>query len=184
LLSRTAWKHGFTLDFARSPRPFRESIEHDLAKAWAHLGVKLMDHLTNPHPFENWAQGGILAHGAFQVTDFAFAGGTDPDGMKTLLESRFVARDHPSRASDADQNYAGIRDRVIDSEFERGESSITGVVRTRAFHRVQERLNQRAYWVPLFYPPDITTSSRRIEGFHTSPVLSFDAMYAYLWKVK
>ena len=186
LLSRTAWKHGFTLSFERSGRPYRATIARDLAKAWGRLGVKVNDHEASGRTelFGTWEQGGILIHGAFQVTSFVFVGGSDPDPMKTELESRFVARDHPSRASVADQNYAGIRDRVIDSEFERGENSISGVVRTQAFHRVQERLNQRAYWVPLFYVPDITTSSRRIEGFHTSPVLSSDAAYAYQWKVK
>jgi peptide/nickel transport system substrate-binding protein len=185
LLSRTAWKHGFTLDFARTMRPYREQIARDLAKAWAHLGVKLIDHPASGRElFSTWGQGGILAHGAFQVSSFGWQGGTDPDPMKTLLESRYVARDHPARAGNADSNMAGIRDPVIDREFERGESTTSPSARAQAFHRVQERINQQAYWVPLCYLPDITTTSPRVEGFRTSPLAAGDAMYAYLWKVK
>jgi peptide/nickel transport system substrate-binding protein len=185
LLARGPWKRGFTVSFARSDRPYRQTIARDLARSWAPLGVKLTEQQASPRElFSTWADGGILAHGGFQVTSFAWIGGTDPDPMKTVLESRYIARDHPSRAADADQNYAGIRDRVIDREFERGESTTTHAVRVQAFHRVQERLNQQAYWVPLFYLPDVTTTTPRILGFRSNPVGGADAMYAYLWKTK
>jgi ABC-type oligopeptide transport system substrate-binding subunit len=95
-----------------------------------------------------------------------------------------VARDHPSSATDADGNFAGIRDSVIDREFERGEGSFNHSVRTSAFYRVQERLNQKAYWVPLFYRPDVSTTTRRVEGYRTNPVGGGEAMDAYRWKVK
>jgi peptide/nickel transport system substrate-binding protein len=185
LLARTPWKHGFTLDFLRGPAPYHAVIVRDLATLWGRLGVKLRDHQTTPgYLFGTWANGGVLVHGAFQVTSFSWTGGTDPDPLKSLLESRYVARDHPSRALDADQNFAGIRDSVIDREFERGEGSFNHSVRTSAFYRVQARLNQKAYWVPLSYRPDVSTTTPRIEGYRTNPVGGGEAMDAYLWKVK
>jgi hypothetical protein len=45
-------------------------------------------------------------------------------------------------------------------------------------------MNQKAYWITLYYTPTIATTDSRISGFVPSPFAGSEAWNAYDWKAK
>jgi ABC-type transport system substrate-binding protein len=184
LLSSTRWKNGFTLEMYTTQKPERLVMMPLVAAAWKRLGVTVRQHPVGFGVlFTPWSQGGIAVHGAFQVLLFAEAGAPSPDPMFTLMESPYVDRDQTAHTSD-NVNYAGIRDRTIDQAFSQAVRTFDNRVRKRAFAIVQERLNQRAYWIPLYYVPSISTNDHHVGGFKPNPIFGMDAWNSYDWRVR
>jgi len=182
LLARTPWKRGFTLDFYTVQRQSRLAIMALVASQWRKIGVSVKEHsIPLGQLFTSWEQGGLLAHGAYQVALFAEVGGPNPDRLALLMESRYVDRDKQVHNASLNQNYAGIRDKVIDGGFDRAISTYDHVSRRQGFRAVQRELNQQAYWVPLYYAPSVSTSNGRIAGFRPSPG-ALETWNVYAWK--
>jgi ABC-type transport system substrate-binding protein len=185
LLGRTRWKHGFTLDFVTLYVPFRKLVAQDIARSWAKLGVHVALRVVSVNDlFGTWRGGGILVHGAFQASLFAWLANTDdPDGFRLDLESRYVARRHPDRAADQDNNYSGLHDPQIDRAFDQAAGTFDRTVRRRDYYLIQERINRAADWVPLYYVPDISTTSPKLQNYEELPVKGEEGLSAYRWKV-
>jgi ABC-type transport system substrate-binding protein len=171
LLAQTPWKQGFGLDLYTTGKPERLTMMSVVAATWARLHVRVNPHTVNAYPdfFGSWEQGGILEHGAFQVAELAEIGGSNPDDLALLLEGSYVDRDKTTHNYTLDQNYAGIRDPTIDRAFGQAIQTDDQKVRKRDYRIVQERLNQRAYWIPLYYDPSISSSSSRVVGYRPDP---------------
>jgi len=183
LLARTPWKRGFTLDFYTVQRQSRLAIMALVASQWRKIGVSVKEHsLPIGQLLTSWEQGGLLAHGAYQVALFAEVGGPNPDPLALLMESRYIDRDKQVHNASLNQNYAGIRDKVIDGGFDRAISTYDHVTRRRGFRAVQRELNQQAYWVPLYYVPTISTSNGHVAGFQPPPTASSETWNVYAWK--
>jgi ABC-type transport system substrate-binding protein len=184
LLSSTRWKHGFTLEMYTPQNSARLVTMPLVAAAWKRLGITVVQHPVGFGVlFTPWSQGGIAVHGAFQVLLFAEAGAPNPDPMFTLMESPYVDRDQTAHSPD-NVNFAGIRDHAIDQAFSQAIRTFDKRVRKRDFAIVQERLNQRAYWIPLYYVPSISTNDHRISGFKPNPIFGMDAWNSYDWRVR
>jgi ABC-type transport system substrate-binding protein len=182
LLAGTPWKRGFTLDFYTSQNPERLTVMALVAAQWLKLGVTVKQHsVPAGQLLTSWEQGGLLDHGAYQVALFAEVGGPNPDPLALLMESRYVDRDKQVHNASLNQNYAGIRDKVIDGGFDRAISTYDRVARRQGFRAVQRELNQQAYWVPLYYAPSVSTSNGRIAGFRPSPG-ALETWNVYAWK--
>jgi peptide/nickel transport system substrate-binding protein len=185
LLSETRWKHGFTVDFYTLPKGGRPTVMADIAAQWAKIGVKAHQFtLPGGTLFADWDHGGPLVHGAFQVALFAEFGGPDPDSLSLLMESRYVDRDASVHSATANQNYAGIRDRAIDSAFDQAVHTINPSVRRTDFWIIQRQLNQQAYWIPLYYQPSISTADRRLVGYQPPPIKFNEMWNVNAWKVR
>jgi peptide/nickel transport system substrate-binding protein len=185
LLARTPWKQGFGLDMYTTGKPERLTLMSTVGAQWSKLHVQVVQHTVKVFPdfFGPWEQGGILEHGAFQVAELGEVGGSNPDPMALLMRRAYVDRDLTVHNFGADQNFAGIRDAAIDRAFGEAIQTFNQSVRKRDFQTVQERLNQRAYWIPLYYAPSITSSSARVSGYRPDPS-AFDVWNIYDLKVR
>lgn len=185
LLSQTRWKHGFTLDFYTTIRLERVRVMAAVASQWRKLGVTTDQHaIGSVQLLYDWNRGGILDHGAFQVALFGQAAAANPDDLANLLESRYVDRQQRVHNEGRNANVSGIHNRVIDRAFEQAASTFQPAVRKRDFYVIQREVNRQAYWIPLYFPPTISTSGRRILGFRPAPFNSGETWNAYNWRVR
>jgi peptide/nickel transport system substrate-binding protein len=185
LLAETPWKHGFPLDFYTTQKPERLVVMPAIAAQWAKLGVRVNQYsVSGPQLFNSWQQGGLLAHGAFQVALFTDLGGANPDGLASSMQSRYIDRRSTDHNPNLDQNYAGIRDKIIDRGFDQAIHTFDPVARRAGFRAVQREMNQKAYWITLYYIPTISTTDSRISGFVPSAFFSSETWNAYDWKAK
>jgi peptide/nickel transport system substrate-binding protein len=185
LLAQTPWKSGLTLDFYTTQSPNRLAGMSLIAQQWRKIGVTVNQHaVTGRQLFTTWEDGGLLAHGAFQVALITSAGGPDPDSLAYNMESRYIERNQETHNSTLNQNVAGIRDKVIDRAFDRATRSNDPTVRRQAFRLIQRTLNQRAYWIPLYYVPAISTSNNHVAGFQPMPYLFGETWNVYAWKAR
>ena len=157
----------------------------DTAIQWVKLGVRVHPFVTSGQALLSpWDHGGVVRHGAFQVALFAWLGGPDPDGLAHEMESKYVDRDKTIHNANTNLNTGGIRDRTIDRAFERAIHTVNRSVRRTNFWTVQCRLNQQAYWIPVYYQPDISTADRRVTGFQPNSALGLSTGNVYAWKVR
>jgi peptide/nickel transport system substrate-binding protein len=184
LLAETRWQRGFTLDFYTSSEPpGRATMMADIAAQWAKIGVKVHQFVISVGALlSDWAHGGVLAHGAFQVGLFFMFGGPQPDNLALAMQSKYIDRTAQNHNL-ANGNIAGIHDQTIDRAFDHIHTFSQSVRRTN-FWVIQRRLNQQAYWIPLYYRPDISTADRRLVGYQPPPIAANEMWNVYAWKVR
>jgi ABC-type transport system substrate-binding protein len=180
LLTHTRWSHGFTLDYVSPGGPAREMTANQVGTDWARLGV----HLSSSAPdtiFNGWDQGGVLAHGAFQVADSLNGYSIpEPDQFRIVYQSRYIDRRASVHNSNVNQNWGGVRDRVIDRAFDIAGRTFNRKVRAHEYALIQFELNEKAYEIPLYFRPEVTTSDGRIAGFSPSPT-TIQTWNIYAW---
>jgi ABC-type transport system substrate-binding protein len=194
LLAGTPWKRGFTLDFysdaSGSISRIRRREAREVITDWAKIGVKLNVHFidgfppSSPNLFGSWFDGGILAHGAFQVVlARSDSGEVDLDNWKFNLQSKYIVREHP--ANDLGGNVSGIHDAVLDRGFDRAGGTVNPQARSAEYAAIQREVNERAYWIPLYFPPDLWTSDRRVRNVTFSPGVWGNLCWdMYAWKMR
>jgi peptide/nickel transport system substrate-binding protein len=184
LLAGTPYKGGFGLDlYSTSGNPTRQAQEAVVAKSWAQLNVTVNpNYVPASKLFASFNQSGIAYTGNFQVAMFALTGSPEPDGLKLDLQSKYIDRDQ-SVHSNINSNYGGIRDSVIDKQFDVGAHSYDPKVRKNAYYAVQVQLNKQAYWIGLFYRPTIATENGHVLNFSTNPTSSPE-WNVYNWRPK
>lgn len=171
LLSQTPFKNGFDLDFYTSAGNSVRSAQAGVVQSnWKKLGVNVNINFSPPSKFfSDWATGSELNHGEFQVALFAFTGSPDPDQIKYNVKSEYIDREKQDHSSPLNDNYSGIRDRAIDQAMTKGAVSTSPKVRAQQYAIVQRRLNQQAYWIPLYYRPSITTAAPQVKNVVDNP---------------
>jgi ABC-type transport system substrate-binding protein len=171
LIQKTACRDGCTLDFfTTSGNPVRQAQESVIAANWKWIGVELNPHFVPLSAFlAGWNSGGLMAHGAFQVGMFAWGASPDPDYLKFMTQSRYIDREQSVHVS-LNRNYAGIHDALIDRDFNRAARSFNRTIRYRNYAAIQSEMNKRAYWICLFFRPQINTSDPRVGNFEPGPL--------------
>lgn len=185
LLARTPYRAGFTTSISTTTaNPTRQAELEVAANNWRKLGVKVVPNLVPATTFfSGWAQGGPLNHGKFQVALFTFSGSPDPDTFKYELQSKYIDRTAKVHAS-INENYAGIRDPVLDAAFNRASATLNRATREREYNTIQARLNQRSYWISLYFRPQIATRGQNLLGFSNNPTSLGPTWNMYAWKTR
>jgi peptide/nickel transport system substrate-binding protein len=185
LLAETPFKGGFTLDFdTTSGNPVRQAQAAVIQKSWSNIGVNL--NLNFPPAsklFGEWGDGGVLQHGAFQVAMYADVGYPDPDGFKFNFQHQYIDREKTVHSS-VNANVAGIHDSSFDEAFNKAAASFDPKVRQKWYNVWQVGLNQKAYWVPLFYRGEIATADSKIGNFEANPTNAGDEWNTFAWVAK
>jgi ABC-type transport system substrate-binding protein len=186
LLAGTPWSGGFTLEFLwRAGAALRLAEEQSLATSWSRLGVslKVVGYTTN-----DWFK--ALTTGRFQVVLVA------PDNISFLgldnfiqqdLTSPFIARPgNTEKPSNAQSNFAGISDGVIDHAAAAARATLDEKARTRYLRLVEEELVKKAYWDVLYGVPYCYLEDRRIANLSDSIGDSTAGIYwdEWEWRVK
>jgi peptide/nickel transport system substrate-binding protein len=185
LLAQTPYKDGFTLDLYTSAGNSLRAAEAGIMQSnWKRLGVNVTIYYSPPDKFfSDWATGSELNHGAFQVAVFGFTGSPDPDQIKYDLVSTYIDREKQDHSSPLNINFAGIRDHGIDVAFKQGAIATSSKARATAYDYVQQRLNQQAYWVPLYFRPSIITYNPRVRGVVNNPTQAGPTGNVYDWQL-
>ncbi len=186
LLASTPYKSGFTLDFwTTTGNAGRAATQNVAAANWAHLGVKTnVQQAPASKLFGEYDKGGILSHGAFQVALFAFVGSPDPDQLKGNLMSTRIDRFAATKSIGVNGNDAGIKDPTIDAALHKEAGTFDKKVRQAAFTTIQVRINQNAYWIPLYSRPVIATTDGRVGNFANNPTQIGITWNTFAWTTK
>lgn len=185
LLSHTQWKSGFTLDWFTTPIPARAASEAVIANNWSRLGVKV-NFQTQPASklFGTWQTGGTLAHGTFQISEFAYSQNTpDPDGWKYNFQSKYIDR-RATVHTLVNSNDAGVVDALLNREFNIGNKAMSKSVRANAYKKIQVEVNKTADWIPLYFRPSIVTNDSHVANFSNNPTATGPEWDTYAWRYK
>jgi len=185
LLGRTPFKKGFTLDlYTTVGSPTRQAQEAVMASSWQKLGVKVApNYVSSDELLGSWFQNGFIVRGNFQVAMFSYIGSPEPQDYKYNLQSRYcdrTARVH----STLNGNGSCIRDASIDRSFSAAARTFDAGIRASKYATVERRVNQGAYWVPLYFRKTISTDDGRVVHFSNSPTLSGPAWNIYAWSLR
>ena len=82
------------------------------------------------------------------------------------------------------QNVSGIKDAAFDKEFNKAASTFDNATRKKYYVQWQVGLNKKAYWIPLFYLPNISTEDGRIANFKPNPTNECEEWNTFEWVVK
>jgi len=185
LLGRTPFKKGFTLDlYTTAGSPTRQAQEAVMASSWQKLGVTVApNYVSSDELLGSWSQHGSIARGNFQVAMFSYVGSPEPQDYKYNLQSRYcdrIARGH----STLNGNGSCIRNASIDRSFASAARTFNAGVRASDYATVERTVNQRAYWVPLYFRKTVSTDNGRVANFSNSPTLSGAMWNIYAWKIR
>jgi peptide/nickel transport system substrate-binding protein len=158
LIARTPFRNGFSLSLITTAgNPVRAAQAEFIAASWARIGVRTtIEYRPNSQVY----------YGPFQASMFTYAGSPDPDEWKFELSSEYCA----SSAATAGTSIGAPQDECIHDErineaFESGDRSFSSTVRARSYNTIQNRMNQRAYWIPLYFRPYSVAVSKRVAGY-------------------
>lgn len=185
LLARTPFKNGFTLDLLTTlGSPLRQAQVGTLAQDWGKLGVKINpQYLSAATLFGDWPSNGALDHGDFQVAMYGSTTSPDPDELRYNLQGKYCDRAAKNHF-DLNANYGCVRDSIIDAGFRDAAHTLSVAARARSYAAVQVRLNKMAYWVPLYYRPQLTTDDGRVANFKPNPTQATPEWNMGQWRVR
>jgi peptide/nickel transport system substrate-binding protein len=184
LLAKAGYGHGLKIEFlTTSGNPTRQVEFAIIQQNWAKIGVTAtLDTVPGNTMFTDWNHNGPLQHGRFQVALWGYLGAPDPDILRYMIDSRFIDRLKSTHAA-ANNNVAGIQNKVIDRALNDQARAFNTRTRAAAWKSIQEQMVQNAYWVPLFDKPSIGTSNRHVVNYHENPT-GYALWNAYDWKYK
>ncbi|GAC1635884.1 MAG: hypothetical protein NVS4B2_23740 [Chloroflexota bacterium] len=185
LLARTAFKNGFSLELLTTlGSPLRQDQVGTIAQAWGKLGVKVTpQYVSAATLFGDWASAGVLDHGRFQVAMYGSTTSPDPDELRYNLQGKYCDRT-AQRHFDLNANYSCIHNRTIDAAFRDGGRTLNPGARARSYAAAQVALNKLAYWVPLYYRPQLTTDDGRVANFKPNPTQATPEWNMSQWRVR
>jgi hypothetical protein len=98
----------------------------------------------------SWSQNGSIARGNFQVAMFSYVGSPEPQDYKYNLQSRYCDRTAKVHST-LNGNGSCVRNTSIDRSFAAAARTFNAGARASDYATVERAVNQRAYWVPLYF---------------------------------
>jgi peptide/nickel transport system substrate-binding protein len=117
--------------------------------------------------FGDFASGGILATGKYDLAEFGYTLGLDSDGN---LYYSYHSSQIPTIQSPAGQNFQHLRDPRLDTLLQQGRSTLDQQQRSSIYKNVQSYMVQQAYQVPLYTRPNITLTDGRVGNYFPNPL--------------
>jgi ABC-type transport system substrate-binding protein len=185
LLSQTSFADGFTLDFfTTSGNPVRVAEESVMAASWLKLGVQVnASYVPASKLFASYGDGGIDQRGEFQVVLHFRFGVPDPDYFKYEQQSKYIDREQTVH-SIVNANESGIHDILLDKYYTLQARTLDTKLRAKYWAAIQVRVNQQAYWIPLFFRPAIVTSNGKVANFSNNPTTYGPEWNMSVWRGK
>ena len=118
--------------------------------------------------FGDFASGGILATGKYDLAEFAYVLGLDSDGN---FYSAYNSTQIPTTANPAGSNYQHISDPKLDKDLDAGRTTIDPAKRSQIYKDIQAyMIDQQAYQVPLYVRPNIVLNDNVLGNYFSNPV--------------
>jgi ABC-type transport system substrate-binding protein len=185
LLAQTPYSAGFTLQlFTTSGNPVRAAQLGVLAQNLKQLNITAVPNFVPAAKFfGGWDTGGTLDHGDFQLADFAYIGLPDPDQLRANLEAKYCDRRQTVHAT-INANDSCIQSATIDTDIKKAAGSFDNAVRQKYYSQMQVEINQKAYWIPLYSRPSISTVDNHIVNFKNNPTQLGQTWNTWEWAYK
>jgi peptide/nickel transport system substrate-binding protein len=185
LLAQTPYASGFTLQlFTTSGNPVRAAQLGVLAENLKKLGITASPNFVPASKFfGGWDQGGTLDHGDFQLADFAYIGLPDPDQLRANLLAKYCDRRQTVHAL-VNQNDSCIQSATMDTAMKKAAGSFDNAVRQKYYNQMQVEINQKAYWIPLYSRPSISTVDSHLVNFKNNPTQLGQTWNTWQWAFK
>ncbi len=130
--------------------------------------------------FGDYASGGILATGKFDLALFAYVESLDSLGNL----SGFASSQIPTAANPSGGNYSRINDPMVDQFLTQGAATIDVAKRSTLFKQMQKYLVQQVYTIPLYLRPNITLTDSKVGNYFDNPTSSGNQWNVGEWYVK
>jgi peptide/nickel transport system substrate-binding protein len=185
LLTEAGYPNGFSLDaYTTSGNPVRAAQFSVIQSYFKKVNVNFVPNFIPASKlFGGWTDGGTLQHSTFQVAMYADVGSPDPDNLKIIFQSKYIDRDKTSHSS-TNQNEAGLKDKIVDQDFDKGAASFDPAVRLKYYTQAQVELDKAAPFDLLFYRPEIATDDGHVTNFVANPTNTGNQWNTYAWSVK
>jgi peptide/nickel transport system substrate-binding protein len=185
VLAKTPYASGFSIDFdTTTGNPVRAAQAAVIANSWKKIGVTMnLTLIPATKFFGSWDSGGTLDHGQYQAGMFAFSGQPDPDQLHFNLQSTYIDREATTHAG-SNENYSGIHDAIFNKDFPAASKTLDTKKRAALYAAIQVELNQKAYWVALYYRPQLATADSKVGNFEDNPTQFGPTANIYSWTAK
>jgi ABC-type transport system substrate-binding protein len=169
LLAEAGYPQGLDLELYKPSRPNLRSAETQfISQDWSRIGVRVSaETLRNCSLGCGFDYAPPWEQGNFQALLIALAGSPGPGSLKLPLLPNPTPSGNsfgPPRPFD----YAGIDDPQLVRDWKSAEAATSSMQRDAWYRRIQERVIRQAYWIPLYWWPQITAVSPRVKGFGQS----------------
>jgi peptide/nickel transport system substrate-binding protein len=155
-------------------------IQKDLAA----IGIKVnLDGQYYPAGvlFGDYASGGILATGKYDLALFAYVEGLDSYGN---LFGSFDSSQIPTAANPAGGNYERVNDPMVDQLLSTGNMTIDATKRSDIYKQLQKYLVTQVYTIPLYLRPNITLNDNKLGNYFDNPTSQGNMWNDGEWYVK
>jgi peptide/nickel transport system substrate-binding protein len=116
--------------------------------------------------FGDYASGGILATGKYDIAEFALVLSLDSDANLYAYHSSQI----PTAANPAGANYQRTNDPKLDQMLDQGRTTLDPAKRSQIYKDFQEYfIDQEAYQVPLYIRPNVTLNDSTLGNFFPNP---------------
>ncbi len=119
--------------------------------------------------FGDYASGGILAQGKYDLALFAYVLGLDSDGN---LYGSLHSSQIPTDQDPAGGNYSRVNDPKIDDLLEEGRVTLDTAKRSSIYKQLQKIVVEQAYTVPLYQRANITLTDSKVGNYFPNPTSS------------
>jgi peptide/nickel transport system substrate-binding protein len=116
--------------------------------------------------FADYASGGILARGQYDLAEFAYVDSPDPDAEYGIYDSTQI----PSASNPSGGNYQRVNNPQVDKDLTLGRYTVDINKRIQYYKDFQKIIiAQQVYTLPLYIRPNITTHNTAVNNFVPSP---------------
>ncbi len=167
-----------------SGNPLRQNTIELIKGALAQIGIPVnIDGQLYPAGtlFGDFASGGILATGKYDLALFAYVEGLDSDGN---LYGSFHSTQIPTAQDPAGGNYSRVNDPKVDQLLDQGRTTIDVAKRSQIYKDLQKYIVQQVYTIPLYLRPNITLTDAKIGNYFDNPTSQGNPWNVGEWYVK
>lgn len=130
--------------------------------------------------FGDFASGGILATGKYDLAEFAYQYPLDAYASLTYFQSTQI----PTTANPSGGNYERVNDPKIDQYLDQGVSEVDFGKRTTIFKNLLTYVSEQMYELPLYIRPNINLVSSKIGNYFPNPTSQGNQWNVGDWYVK
>lgn len=164
-----------------SGNPVRQAEFAVMLKNWARIGVRYHPgYIPASKLFSDWNKGAPPHTGDFQIAMWTDVGYPDPDAFKPNFDSHFIDREKTTHSA-ANVNFVGAHDPLLDKAFRLAARTLDNKVRQKWYNVIQEQVAKQAYWIELYFRPELATEDGRIGNFSPNPTNLANEWDTFQW---
>lgn len=167
ILTKEGKKLAFSLAVSTDNKP-REAVAQAIVQQLKDLGIEVQLRPVDKQQF--FAE--VLRGRRFDAALYAWMNGVDPDHLGMW---------HTNAVGSGGQNYAGWRNKEVDTLLEQGHRTLDMEARKPLYQKVQQIMLQEYPVVPLYYRANIDAVKSTVANYQPNPTPSGNFWNAWQW---